>query len=221
MQNTKIFQNTWPLYQLPATMKLANLEWRFLLCTDGKTTAGQIQRRLGISDAEREQVIARLLDSNLLTEVTLTIEDYAKTTVDTPSTSTEPQTFAEYLNTSAAASSEKSPATEKAPAAEKSAPTFSPLQKPTNTARAMSLRSVIQFILNQNSDPTTGHLATYQVFMGINTQLLKRNGITSLRFQDDRLITDPELQTAIAENIKKVLGKSCPEDVFSAAPAEK
>jgi hypothetical protein len=82
----------------------------------------------------------------------------------------------------------------------------------------MSLQSVIQFILNQNPDPTAGHLATYQVFMGINTQLLKKNGITSLRFQDDRLITDPELQSAIAENIKKVLGIACPDDVFTASP---
>ena len=101
---------------------------------------------------------------------------------------------------------------------EKNMPAFSPLQKPsvaTPTMRAMSLQSVIQFILNQNPDPTAGHLATYQVFMGISTQLLKRNGITSLRFQDDRFITDPELQTAIAENIQKVLKVPCPEEVYS------
>jgi len=101
-------------------------------------------------------------------------------------------------------------------------PAFSPLQKPsvtTPTVRAMSLQSVIQFILNQNADPTAGHLATYQVFMGIGTELLKRNGITSLRFQDDRFITDAELQTAITENIQKVLKVACPEEVYFNPPA--
>jgi hypothetical protein len=140
------------------------------------------------------------------------MEEYAQTTVDIPSTSTEPQTFTEYLQATESSSRPQ----------EKTMPALSPLQKPsvpTPPVRVMSLQAVIQFILNQHPDPTAGHLATYQVFMGISTQLLKRNGITSLRFQDDRLITDPELQNAIADNIKKVIGVTCPEEVYSNAPA--
>jgi hypothetical protein len=213
MNNTKVFQNTWPLQQLPATLKLSNLEWRFLICADGKMPVDYIQRRLGLTEQERDYVLTRLCGSNLLTEVFLTLEEYAKLTVDLAAAESETlQTLPEYLKAAELA----------APAQDKSLPAFSPLPKPSPTVptvRAMSLRSVIQFILNQNPDPTAGHLATYQVFMGINTQLLKRNGITSLRFQDDRFITDPELQTAISENVEKVLGKPCPEDVFSNQPA--
>jgi len=207
MNNTKIFQNVWDLQQLPVTLKLPNIEWRFLLCCDGKTPVYQVQRRLALSDKERDYILNRLCTNSLLSEKALSLEELAQTTIDTASPQSEPQTFSEYLQTAESTGQSQ----------EKSAPAFSPLQKPsmsTPPSRSMSLQAVIQFILNQNDDPTAGHLATYQVFMGINTQLLKRNGITSLRFQDDRLITDPELQTAIMDNIQKILGIACPTDVF-------
>lgn len=209
MNSSKIFHNTWTLQQLPASMKLSHAEWRFLLCSDGATSVAQIQHRLLLSDKDRDNILSRLCISGLLTEKTLTLEELARATVDQPSISSEPQTFTEYLQSAETATRPQ----------EKKAPAFSPLQKPaqaTTQPRTMSLQSVIQFILNQNSDPTAGHLATYQVFMGVDTQLLKRNGITSLRFQDDRLITDPELQTAISANIQKILKVQCPDEVFSA-----
>jgi hypothetical protein len=78
----------------------------------------------------------------------------------------------------------------------------------------MSLRAVIQHILHHASDPTEGQLAVYRVFMGIDTRLLKRNGIQSLRFQDDRVITDPELQNAISQSLTKNLRISLPETVY-------
>jgi hypothetical protein len=207
MNNTKIFQNVWELQQLPATLKLPNMEWRFLLCCDGKTPVYQVQRRLALSDKERDYILNRLCASSLLSEKAVSLEELAQTTIDTVSPYTELQTFSEYLQTAESTGLSQ----------EKNVPAFSPLQKPSVSAsppRSMSLQAVIQFILNQNDDPTAGHLATYQVFMGINTQLLKRNGITSLRFQDDRLITDPELQAAIMDNIQRVLGMTCPADVF-------
>jgi hypothetical protein len=215
MNNTKIFQNTWTLQQLPTTMTLTNVEWRFLLCADGKTPVEQIQRRLGLTEKERDYILSRLCTSNLLTERPVSLEEYAKSTIDIAAPTSAPQTFTEYLK------STESPES----STQETVPAFSPLQKPSATStpvRTMSLQSVIQFILNQNPDPTAGHLATYQVFMGIDTQLLKRNGITSLRFQDDRFITDAELQKAIIDNIQKVLGMTCPEDVFTAlSPADK
>jgi len=217
MNNTKIFQNAWTLQQLPITMKLPSMEWRFLLCCDGKTPIYQVQRRLGLADQDRDYILNRLCASGLLNEKSLSLEELAQIAIDAPLASTEPQTFSEYLQ--AASTTEPQPAQQ---AQAKAVPAFSPLQKPAApipTIRCMSLQSVIQFILNQKADPTAGHLATYQVFMGVNTQLLKRNGITSLRFQDDRFITDPELQTAIADNIQKVLKVTCPEDVFFNQPA--
>ena len=236
--NTKIFQATWALQQLPVTMKLSSLEWRFLICCDGKAAIEQIQTRLGLADAERETILQRLCAGNLLSEKILSLEEFAAASVDSPA-HRDPlaqQTLVEHLQAAEpsrleAHEMEEQPEPEPSdpepikprapdrPAAvgDQAAPTFRPLPKPTATAptvRSMSLQAAIQFILNQTSDPTAGHLATYQVFMGINTQLLKRNGITSLRFQDDRLITDPELQQAISENITKVLKVECPEDLF-------
>ena len=226
MNNTRIFQNTWTLQQLPATMTLSNLEWRFLLCSDGKATIDQIQRQLGINEKERDYILTRLCNSNLLTERPVSLEDYARSTIDSAAPTSGPQTFTEYLRSTepSEAPPAPKPGTSTAEVKTTPAPAFSPLPKPSATTtppRTMSLQNVIQFILNQNPDPTAGHLATYQVFMGIDTQLLKRNGITSLRFQDDRYITDAELQTAISDNIKKVLGVTCPDDVFIAPQLEK
>ncbi len=217
MNHIKVFLNAWNLQQLPVTMRLTSLEWRFLLCSDGKTPVYQIQRRLGITDQERDYVLNRLTASGLLNEKSLSLEELAQITIDAAAPVTEPQTFSEYLQ--AAATTVPAPEQNQ----KKTMPAFSPLQKPSipapaPTVRAMSLQSVIQFIFSQSSDTTAGHLATYKVFMGINTQLLKRNGITSLRFQDDRFITDTELQDAIAENIKKVLKVTCPEELFYSQP---
>lgn len=78
----------------------------------------------------------------------------------------------------------------------------------------MSLKSIIELIIKAHPDQTAGQLAVYRVFMGMDTQLLRRNGINTLRFKEDRLITDPELQRAIVENMRKHLGIECPQSVF-------
>jgi hypothetical protein len=72
----------------------------------------------------------------------------------------------------------------------------------------------MQFILDRATDLTAGQLDVYRVFIRVNTGLLKRNGITTLRFQDDRLIQDPELQEAITQSVEKTLGLQCPREVY-------
>lgn len=79
---------------------------------------------------------------------------------------------------------------------------------------ALSLKALMQFILGKASDVQTGQLDIYRVFIRINTKLLQRNGITTLRFEEDRLIEDPELQSAIATSVEKALGMTCPPEVF-------
>ncbi len=64
----------------------------------------------------------------------------------------------------------------------------------------------MQHILARAGDQQAGQLDIYRVFIRINTKLLQRSGITTLRFQDDRLIEDPELQQAIAASVEKALG---------------
>lgn len=84
----------------------------------------------------------------------------------------------------------------------------------TPAGRRLSLKALMQFILSRANDPTSGQLDIYRVFIRVNTQLLKRNGITTLRFSEDRLIADPELQQAIASSVRKSLGVNCPSQVF-------
>jgi hypothetical protein len=40
-----------------------------------------------------------------------------------------------------------------------------------------------------------------------------QSGIT-LRFEEDRLLTDPDLQQAILASVEHVVGRSCPPEVF-------
>ena len=59
-----------------------------------------------------------------------------------------------------------------------------------------------------------GQLDVYRAFVRVPPQLLQRNGITTLRFEDDRLVSDPDLQQAILTSVQHVLGRPCPPDVF-------
>ena len=83
-----------------------------------------------------------------------------------------------------------------------------------NPQHLLSLKAVMRFILDRASDLNAGQLDVYRVFIRVNTKLLKRNGIHTLRFEEDRLISDPELQSAIVAAIQKTLGLRCPQDVF-------
>ena len=76
------------------------------------------------------------------------------------------------------------------------------------------MKALMRFIIDRAQDPTSGQLDIYRVFIRVDTHLLKRNGITSLRFTEDRLIADPELQQAITASVRKSLGVSCPNQVF-------
>lgn len=97
-------------------------------------------------------------------------------------------------------------------------PAFLPLEAPPAPVAPgrgpLSLRALMQHILAKAGDPQSGQLDIYRVFIRINTRLLQKNGITTLRFQDDRLIEDPELQSAIAASVEKALGFPCPPEVF-------
>ncbi|MEO1368278.1 MAG: hypothetical protein AAFX50_13985 [Acidobacteriota bacterium] len=83
--------------------------------------------------------------------------------------------------------------------------------------RPLSLKRVMQFILDRAPDLNAGQLDIYRVFIRVNTKLLRRNGINTLRFEEDRLITDDELQRAITASVEKTLGLPCPQEVFLAA----
>ena len=96
------------------------------------------------------------------------------------------------------------------------APRFSAEEPPMvkNFERRLSLKALMQFILERAQDSTVGQLDIYRVFIRVNTKLMRRNGIHTLRFEEDHLISDPELQNAILSSVQKTLGLSCPQSVF-------
>jgi hypothetical protein len=96
-----------------------------------------------------------------------------------------------------------------------------PEAAPPDAARkkTLSLKALMQLILGRAGDPQSGQLDVYRVFIRVNTKLLQKNGITTLRFQEDRLIEDPELQHALVASFEKALGVPCPPEVFVGGPA--
>lgn len=81
-------------------------------------------------------------------------------------------------------------------------------------SRKLSLRAVMTLIETQAGSPEAGQLDIYRVFVRVDTLLLKRSGIETLRFTEDRLVSDPELEQAIVRSVKKTLNLDCPESVW-------
>lgn len=97
------------------------------------------------------------------------------------------------------------------------APAPRPAAAPERAAegrRALSLKALMQYILGKAGDLHAGQLDIYRVFIRIDTKLMQKNGITTLRFEDDRLVEDPELLKAIVASVEKALGFPCPPEVF-------
>lgn len=86
--------------------------------------------------------------------------------------------------------------------------------QPMPGTRRLSLRALMNLIERQAGSREAGQLDIYRVFVRVDTLLLRRNGIDTLRFTEDRLVADPELEQAIVGSVKKTLGLVCPESVW-------
>lgn len=217
--------------RLPADLRLRSLEWGVLFAVTGRHTVAQIGSHLGLASAERDAAFARLLELGLLAERPLSAGEYLRAAATVEG---EPRTLASFLQAGLAG-----PVTEPVlapvlenhapPAAfvtEPSAPTdgfelgsFEPLPLPEEETAmqippSLSLRAVMRFITDQSGDADAGQLDIYRAFVRVNPQLLRRNGITTLRFEEDRLLTDPDLQQALLASVEHVVGRSCPPEVF-------
>ena len=209
--------------RLPADLRLRSLEWGVFFAITGRHTVAQIGGHLGLAPAERDAAFARLLALGLLVERPLSAAEYlrAAATVDG-----EPRTLASFLSAGLAGPGDE-PVTDaghdSGPAL--SAPdseSFEPLALPeeeeitvrTPAPPPLSLRAVMRFITEQSGDADAGQLDVYRAFVRVNPQLLRRNDITTLRFEDDRLVSDPDLQQAILASVQHVIGRPCPPDVF-------
>lgn len=220
---------------LPADLRLRTLEWGVFFAVTGRHTVTQIGGHLGLAPAERDGAFARLLELGLLTERPLTTGEYlrAAATVDG-----EPVTLTGFLRAGLPGPAldpvlepETGPAVEitapAPPASDLDLGGFEPLalpeeeivmripDLPTPTVPpVLSLRAVMRFVSEQSGDADAGQLDIYRAFVRVSPQLLRRNGITTLRFEEDRLLTDPDLQEALLASVEHVIGRSCPPEVF-------
>lgn len=218
--------------RLPADLRLRSLEWGVLFAVTGRHTVAQIGSHLGLAPAERDAAFARLLECGLLAERPLSAGEYLRAAATVEG---EPVNLAGFLRAGLAGppidpmidpvnDPVNDPVT--GPVIEPAAPAsdlelggFEPLALPEEEIAmqrppSLSLRAVMRFITDQSGDADAGQLDIYRAFVRVNPQLLRRNGITTLRFEEDRLLTDPDLQQALLASVEHVVGRSCPPEVF-------
>jgi len=219
MTPASIFERNFEFHQLPTTLRLRSLDWGVYFTIDGSKTTGEIQSHFRLNENQGSEVFTRLLQMELIREKRLNLQEHIHAVaLQADSSDSRVKSLDEFIRTGSAGISgplHSAPPADPATAtpAKNSTPVFTPLPAPS-PKKTMSLLLVIRFIQDQSRDKTSGQLAVYRVFMGVDTRLLKRNGIQSLRFQDDRLITDADLQKSISENVSKSLGKDLPDEVF-------
>lgn len=225
-------------------LKLRNVEWGILFSVTGEHTVAQIGDAFSLPPAARDAAFARLLREGLLAERELTYSEYlraAATVHDDDEPGTLAHYLRAGAALGPLPSSVPAEADEPAEEAEavrddvnvtRAVPTvrggaaavgFQPLSDPSPVPtlaapepvrKHLSMKAVMKFILDRAPDSNTGQLDVFRVLIRVDTRLLIRNGITTLRFQDDRLISDPELQQAITSNVEKILGLECPQTVY-------
>jgi len=215
MRSSIIYQPKRDWKELPPDIKLRQWEWRVLLEFNGNQTIGQAIEQSGLKREEMAALLQKFHGLDLLVERELTFAEFMKVEAlhpagdgDFPELPAPPRVF----------NSVALP-----PPAPIQSSHFIPLPTPktpaalpaTTRGRKMNLKAVMNFITNHvGGDANAGQLAVYRVFMRVDTKLLKRNGITSLRFQEDRIVSDPELEEAVLGSTRIALGVGCPDDVF-------
>lgn len=232
-----------PLATVREDLRLRNVEWGVLFAITGEHSVAQIGDLFALAPAERDAVFERLRQAGLLEERPLTRAEHLRALAGVRDDDA-PRTLAAFLGAGAAwdgratsleALVEEAATTTRAiayvPSAGETVVPFLPLTPPPLAApalapppaagpprpdgvRRLSLRALIQQVIDHADDVQSGQLDVYRVFIRVPTRLLKRNGIDTLRFQDDRLIDDPELQQALAASLASTLGMPCPSSLF-------
>ncbi|HEX3527004.1 MAG TPA: hypothetical protein VH988_08050 [Thermoanaerobaculia bacterium] len=214
--------------RLPTDLRLRSLEWGALFAVTGRHTVAQIGVHLGLEPAERDGIFARLLDLGLLAERPLSAGEYLRAAATVEG---EPRTLAAFLRAGLTGplldpAADPDPMLTETPASDIDLGAFEPLALPEEETLmqipdlppaippALSLLAVMRFVAEQSRDADAGQLDIYRAFVRVNPQLLRRNGITTLRFEEDRLLTDPDLQEALLASVQHVVGRPCPPEVF-------
>lgn len=217
------------LSEIPHDLKLRNVEWGVLMSITGEHPAGLIGKSFDLDQNERRGVFARLLETGLIEEQPVTWREYLRANALSAGPSGDDRrndlrTFLRAGVTLPAPSVGTEPSDPDRRQRELTRPVrtqpvpmaFTPLETPRPEARRkrLSLKVLMRHILDRAPDANSGQLDVYRVFIRVDTKLLKRSGIDTLRFEDDREVDDPELQQAIGRSLERTLGMSVPADAF-------
>jgi len=228
MRSSVIYRPKRDWNELPEEVKLRQWEWRVLVAFDGNRTLGEAIEHTGLKREEMAALLQKFHTLDLLEEREVSFADFLKSEAQQQDESGIGATAGLPLRVlppmTTASHPPQIPQMHPLPTVPQVIPSsqFVPLPSPralptqaTPGGRKLNLKAVMNFIVNHvGGDVNAGQLAVYRVFMRVDTRLLKRNGITSLRFQEDRIVSDAELEEAVLGSTRKALGVGCPDDVF-------
>lgn len=87
-------------------------------------------------------------------------------------------------------------------------------EAPPPPERRLRLRSLIEFVIDRAASVEQGQLDVYRAFLRIDPKLLRRCGITTLRFEDERIVEDPELIERIEASVRETIDADLPAGLF-------
>jgi hypothetical protein len=88
---------------------------------------------------------------------------------------------------------------------------------PSLASRTLNLRVLNRLFFERSVSPEQAQLDLYRVYLRVDAQLLTRAGITTLKFEEDRLVDDPELVERLSQSAADALGAPLPESVWAKA----
>lgn len=207
-----IFRRARSLAELPPELTLPSVEWSLLLAVTGRHTVAQLGAVFGLGPEARNRAFASLLTQGLIAERQITLREYLD--ARRGRAADEPRTLSSFLG------------------AETSEPPFvafdfaeeellSPKKDPTLASvialpgrRRLNLKALMQFLIRRAPSAEAGQLDIYRAFLKLDPEMLRTHGITTLRFEDDRMIDSPELERKIVDCVESTLRLKVPAEVF-------
>lgn len=86
---------------------------------------------------------------------------------------------------------------------------------PSHAPRTLNLRVLNRLFFDRSASAEQAQLDIYRVYLRVDAKLLRRAGVTTLRFEEDRLVDDPELVERLAQSAAEALGAPLPESVWA------
>lgn len=205
-------------------VRLVALEWALFFAADGTRTVAELGRVVRADESARDRAITHLVTLGLIAEAPVSAVEYVQALAATDDR--EERTLREFLVQAMASPSAPSDAPPANPSPLAARPVrlpplaFKPLplerkeERTMTPTRRLSLRALMNVIERRAGSREAGQLDIYRVFIKVDTLLLKRAGIDTLRFTEDRLVADPELERAILRSVQKTLGMEPPDEVW-------